>query len=333
MRYVNLYIAGALLALVACSSKSQTDSPVADSVDSVAVAFDADSAYAFVEAQTAFGPRVPGSNAHAACAEWLDSRLRAYGCTVVRQKATVNDMDGQPMPIDNIVAQINPEVAPRMLLVAHYDTRPWADEDNDPANHTKPIDGANDGASGVAVILEVVRQISLNHPDVGVDILFTDLEDSGKSAPEGADSATQELYDATWCRGTQYFVDNFPIETANIRHAILLDMVGGRDAVFAKEYFSNVAAANVQSSIWAAARSAGHGDRFVNSIGGAINDDHLPLIRVGIPTVDIIEIGHPQTGSFNPTWHTLDDNLQNIDRATLGAVGATVLTHLTSTTR
>lgn len=329
MRFTHILIASMLLGVCACSSKAQGDANV-DVADSTAVVnFDADSAMAYVAAQTAFGPRVPGGEAHAACADWLEQRLKTYGCEVMRQKGTAADLDGTPMPIDNVIGRYNPQATDRILLLAHYDTRPWADEDADPANHDKPIDGANDGASGVAVILEVVRQLAASNSQVGVDILFTDLEDSGHSAPDDADEATQQKYDATWCQGTQYFVENMPFDSSNTpRTAILLDMVGGRDAVFAQEYFSLEAAPALVRAVWEAARKAGYGQRFVDRIGGAVNDDHQPLISAGIPAIDIIEIGHPATGSFNPTWHTLNDNLGNIDPATLKAVGTTILTYL-----
>lgn len=330
MKFTYILIAGMLMSVAACSSKAQSEASADAVADTVtAVSFDADSAMAYVAAQTAFGPRVPGSEAHARCADWLEGRLKAAGCEVTRQHGTVTDMEGKTQPIDNIIARFNPQASNRILLLAHYDTRPWADADPDAANHDKPIDGANDGASGVAVILEVVRQLKAANAQVGVDVLFTDLEDSGMSAPDDADEATQKRYDATWCRGTQYFVANMPFEASNApRAAILLDMVGGRDAVFAQEYFSMNAAPALMRAVWQAARQAGYGDRFVERIGGAVNDDHQPLIDAGIPAIDIIEIGHPATGSFNPTWHTLDDNLSNIDPGTLRAVGATLMTYL-----
>lgn len=328
MRFTHIIISAAIVLMAGCSSKSQGE-VTADDADSVAVSFDADSAYAYVAAQTSFGPRVPGSRAHAQCADWLEARLKAYGCRVVRQKGTATDIDGTSMPIDNIIGQYNPRLPDRILLLAHYDTRPRADEDPDPANHSTPIDGANDGASGVAVILEVMRQLNASGAQIGVDVLFTDLEDSGHSAPDDADQATRERYDATWCRGTQYFVANLPIDASQIRGALLLDMVGARDAIFPKEYFSMAAAPATVNAVWQAARRAGSADRFVDRIGGAVNDDHQPLIDAGIPAIDIIEIGHPASGSFNPTWHTLADNLQNIDPATLHAVGKTLMTYLT----
>lgn len=290
--------------------------------------FNADSAYVFVAHQIQAGPRIPGSAAHGAVADWLEAQVRAFGAdTVIVQRTTMYNVDGSAVPVRNILAKYNQDATDRLLLLAHYDTRPWADEDPDPANHKKPIDGANDGASGVGVLLEVARQMGQRNPGTGVDILFTDAEDSGISAPEGADQATQERYDRSWCLGTQYFVRNLPYDAGHVpTAAILLDMVGGKDAVFPQEYFSMQAAPGLVKRIADAASAAGHSGRFPATVGGAVNDDHVPLIQAGIPAVDIIEIGHPATGSFNPTWHTLQDNLQNIDISTLNAVGATILT-------
>ena len=330
---LSIAVAATALLMSACGSKSGSTSEAASSdgenAETVSVpAFSADSAYAYVARQTQAGPRVPGSAAHAATADWLEAQLRAFGAdTVIVQRATMADAEGKQLPVRNILAKYNPDATNRLLLLAHYDSRPWADEDPDPANHSKPIDGANDGASGVGVLLEVARQLGLQNPGTGVDILFTDTEDSGLSAPEGADAATQERYDRSWCLGTQHFVRNLPYDAAHVpTAAVLLDMVGGKDAVFPQEYFSAQAAPALLQRVADAAAEAGHSGRFPATLGGAVNDDHVPLIQAGIPAVDIIEIGHPQTGSFNPTWHTLQDNLQNIDPATLGAVGETVLT-------
>ena len=290
--------------------------------------FDADSAYGYVRMQTECGPRTPGSAAHGRVADRLARMLWAFGAdTVIEQRATVRQVGGKDLPVRNIMGRFGADKDRRLLLLAHYDTRPWADEDADAANHTRPIDGANDGASGVAVLLELARAIGSQNPAVGVDILMVDTEDSGIDAPEGSDMATQRMYESTWCLGSQHFARNLPYTQANRpQGAILLDMVGGRDAVFNQEYYSQQFAPALTRTIWDTARAAGYGDRFPTQLGGAVNDDHLPLNGAGIPTVDIIEIGHPATGSFNPTWHTMNDNIDNIDTATLKAVGQTVMT-------
>lgn len=318
-------IASGLAVLTACSSGAKTASAAdADETDSAEVtvpAFSADSAYGYVARQVAFGPRVPGSSTHAACAAWLTSRLRDAGAdTVLVQSASMTGAEGRSIPVRNIFARFNGNASPRILLIAHYDTRPWADEDPDAANHNRPIDGANDGASGVGVLLAVADALAAQSPAVGVDILLTDSEDSGVSGDDG-DPAD----DLTWCLGTQHFVQNLPYPGRKPVAAILLDMVGGKDAVFRKEYFSATQATDLTDRVWRTAQDAGVGSRFVSDIGGAVNDDHIHLLRAGIPAVDIIEIGHPRTGSFNPTWHTMADNLDSIDPSTLDAVGRTVL--------
>ncbi len=285
-------------------------------------AFSADSAFSYVKAQTAMGPRVPGSEAHSACGDWLASRLQDFGADTVSITGTpVKAWDGTTLPVRNVFARYNTDATTRILLVAHYDTRPWADHDPDPSKRLTPIDGANDGASGVGVLLEVARNLGMKRPEIGVDILLTDCEDYG--ARDDAQVADSE---ATWCLGTQQFVENLPYTAATMpRLGILLDMVGGKDAKFHQEYFSANYAPQPTARVWAMAKKMGLGERFPMSIGGAITDDHIPLLRAGIPTTDIIECANPSTGSFNPTWHTLSDNIDNIDPATLAAAGRVVL--------
>lgn len=212
----------------------------------------------------------------------------------------------------NIFGQYNPEATDRTLLLAHYDCRPWADEDPDPANHGKPVEGANDSASGVAVLLEIARQLNLNNPQKGIDILFVDAEDWGE---EGDDDS--------WAMGTRYFANNPIIPGYSPSKAILLDMVGGKDAKFPVEYFSQQNAPELVNELWSTAALMGHGSRFPKKYGSAVTDDHVELIKAGIPAIDIIEY-NPQSG-FNPHWHTISDTIDNIDKNTLAAVGQTLL--------
>lgn len=290
----------------------QTDKSPASEV--TAAAFSADSALANVARQVAFGPRTGGSEAHSRCASWLTEELRRHGADTVALQRTDLDDFGEMI---NIRATFNPAARRRILLLSHWDSRPWADEDPDPANHTKPIDGANDGASGVGILLEVARQLGLKQPEIGVDILFVDAEDSGNSDD-----------DTSWARGAQYFAENHPYGVAEPMpaYAILLDMVGGKGAVFPRELFSEANARAVNSRVWDLAKKIGLGQRFIDATGGAINDDHVPLLRAGIPAIDIVESANPQTGSFNPTWHTMADNIDNIDPQTLGDVGKLITT-------
>lgn len=276
-------------------------------------AFSADSAFANVKTQTDFGPRVPGSQAHRHCVDWLQSELRRHGADSVAELRGTVDVVG---PISNIWARFDSDKARRLLLIAHYDTRPVADEDSDPKNRQIPIDGANDGASGVGVILELARIIgSATDLPVGVDVLFVDAEDSGTDGDENS-----------WARGAQYFVDNMAYGKTEPMpaEAILLDMVGGKDARFHKELYSYYNVPELVERIRTAARKAGFADRFPDELGGAINDDHIHFLKAGIPCIDIIECNNPSTGGFNPTWHTLNDNIDNIDPQTLKAVGQTL---------
>lgn len=292
----------------------------ADTVAVAPTAFDADSAYSYVAAQVAFGPRVNGTKGHADCERYIVESLRRFGAdTVTEQRATVTDGEGKKLAINNIMGSFNPTAKERVLLLAHYDTRPVADQDPDPANRAKAIPGANDGASGVGVLLEIARQLGLRAPRVGVDLLFVDAEDCGTdSRLPGSE--------ATWCLGSQHWAANLPYDASNTpRYGILLDMVGGRDAVFNAEYFSSQYAPQVIAKVWGRARAEGYGSRFVMRRGGGVTDDHLPVNAAGIPCIDIIESDNATTGSFPPYWHTMADDMAVIDPATLRAVGVTVL--------
>ena len=323
-------IALTIIGFCACSgTASSTNTNVAKNAEQLpekTLAFNADSAMAYLKTQVDFGPRVPGTANHAKCGDWLTAKLKQLGAdTVIVQTATVKGLHGENIPIRNIIGRFNASAPQRALLLAHWDTRPWADEDPNPANHNTPIDGANDGASGVAVLLEIARNIKANGITRGIDILFTDTEDSGLSAPEDADSETAIRYDESWCRGTQYFVAHPPYKNAlDVQYAILLDMVGGRDAVFPAEYFSYQSSPNLTERVIREAQELGVASRFPRRVSGAINDDHVPLIKAGIPAIDIIEAANPESGGFNPTWHTVSDNIQNIDPATIDAVGKVV---------
>jgi len=283
--------------------------------------FDPDSAFAFVAQQVAFGPRVPGTAAHTACADWMVQRLKNAGAQVVEQTGTVAIYTGQRLPLRNIFASWKPEVKERILLLAHYDTRPFADKDEERKN--EPIDGANDGGSGVGVLLEIARHLSAKEHGPGVDILFTDVEDHGQ--PSGAMAMDENSMD-TWALGAQYFAKNPPVPGYSARFGILLDMVGAKDAVFYREAISMQFAPAIVSKVWRTAAALGHGDRFVQETKYFVGtDDHVPINQVlRIPTIDVIEY-HASSGAFHPSWHTHDDNMEVIDRATLQAVGRTVL--------
>ena len=296
----------------ASSAPGRNSSPTT-SLD--AVDFNADSAYSHVARQVEMGPRIPGTPSHGKCVEYIISHLQACSPdTIIVQQATVDNHRGGSVDVKNILARYNMGTPHRVLLLAHYDTRPWADNDPDAANHTQPVPGANDGASGVGVLLELARLMSEQSPSTGVDILFVDAEDAG-------DDNNEE----SWCVGTQAWLATNPYNgTARPVYAILLDMVGGEGAVFRREIVSDYFARNVNDRIWAVAAASGYADRFVNASGGGVTDAHVFVNRAGIPTVDIIDAAHPATGSFPPTWHTVADDINSISKETLKAVGQTV---------
>lgn len=285
------------------------------------IKFNADSAYTFIEKQLSFGYRIPGTEDHKRALAWLAEKLGSYSDTVMIQNGTVKAFDGTILPISNIFTRLNPEKKDRILLLAHYDTRPWSDGEQDVSKTNQPLPGANDGGSGVAMILELARVLKANGFDRGIDYLLVDAEDYG--VPQSMASFND---DDTWCLGTQYWIENLPYSGKYLpEYAILFDMVGGRNAKFHREFFSQRYAGQYVDKIWNAAAEAGYSDRFLNEIGNPITDDHIYLLQAGIPAIDIIENKNPVTGSFNPSWHTQSDNLENIDKNTLQAVGSTVM--------
>jgi hypothetical protein len=281
--------------------------------------FDAVSAYGFVKKQVEFGPRVPNTPAHAACADWLVKTLKQWTPDVVVQAFQAKAYDGRVLDGKNIVASFNAEAKDRILLCAHWDSRPFADRDPDPANHFKPVMGANDGASGVGVLLEVARQISLRKPAAGVDILLLDLEDFGEHRNWRGPAKDN------WALGSQYWARNPHRPGYKARFGILLDMVGASDAVFPMEGTSMSYAPEVMKKVWETARGLGLSKYFLAREADALIDDHLYINAIaGIPTVDIIHYDTEKQG-FPASWHTAGDTLDKIDVDTLKAVGRVVL--------
>ena len=286
--------------------------------------FDADSAYSFVARQVAFGPRVPGTATHRKCGDYLVEKLRSYGADVVTQDVDLKAYNGDVLKARNIIAQFQPQKAERIMLCAHWDTRPWADSDPDKANHYKPLPGANDGGSGVGVLLEIARQLSMNPTKVGVDIIFFDAEDYGLHEND------VEKYSGnrhSWALGSQYWAYFPHVAGYNPRYGILLDIVGAPGSVFHHEYYSTYFAPGVVRNVWEWAHKAGYSDYFVNEEGGAITDDHFYVnSTAGIPCIDIINCDPESPNGFGPHHHTMKDDMDWIDAATLKAVGQTVLT-------
>jgi glutaminyl-peptide cyclotransferase len=281
--------------------------------------FSADSAYHYVEKQVEFGPRVPGSEAHQQTVDWLVAKLKEYTPHVQIQEAEARVFDNSIKPIKNIIASFYPENKSRVLLAAHYDTRPFADQDEEDTQ--KPILGANDGGSGTAVLLEVARQLAESKPNIGVDIILFDLEDYGQ--PE---SVMQEQKEHTYCLGSQHWAQNKHQANYFPRYGILLDMVGGKNARFTMEGTSMQYAPHVVKKVWDTANRIGYSDYFVYQQTKPITDDHLYINALAeILMIDIIEYDPQTKFNFPKSWHTHDDNMDVIDRNTLKAVGQTLL--------
>lgn len=321
LRYL-LTLSALTLLMGACgASRTQgTDSAKSTSTSEYTPIFNADSAYSYVKAQVDMGPRVPNTEAHRRATQWLADELRRHGAQVTLQPMRLKAFDGTMLNAVNVFGRFNPDATRHILLLAHYDCRPWADKDPDPDMRHTPVDGANDGASGVGVILELARLLGSEAPGCGVDILFADAEDWGSDGD-----------DESWAMGTRYFVNNPPVKGYVPDEAILLDMVGAPDAVFPMEMFSQQNAPALLSRVWATASSLGLGERFVSRPGGAINDDHVELLKEGIPAIDIIDLR--AQGGFNSRWHTASDNMEGISPATLGEVGRVVETYIRSVSR
>lgn len=281
--------------------------------------FDADSAYLYVKNQVDFGPRVPNTKEHVACGNYLAGQLEAFGAQVTNQYADLIAYDGTLLKARNIIGSYKPESKKRIALFAHWDTRPWADNDPDEKNHNTPILGANDGASGVGALLEIARLVNQQQPELGIDIILLDAEDYG-----ALQFYTGQHKEEFWCLGSQYWARNPHVQGYNARFGILLDMVGGEGSVFMKEGYSEEFAPDINKKVWKAAKKIGNGKTFMDGNGGFVTDDHLFINRLArIKTIDIIP--YNQEGDFTPTWHTVNDNMEHIDKNTLKAVGQTVL--------
>lgn len=327
MKYISPLLLVIALALSACKSSkttSESDAAAIDSARICAVKFSGDSAFAFVKAQCDFGPRVPNSEAIEKCGDYIEAKFKSYGLEVTNQRTTVTGWDGTALKCRNIIAAYRPEATERVIICSHYDSRPWADADPDEANHRKPVMAANDGASGVAVMLEVARLLEQLNPKVGIDFICFDAEDYG--TPDWAPQAAQNVSAETWCLGSQYWAAHPHKDGYSARYGILLDMVGGRGSTFSFEGFSKKYAQSVMVRTWDAARYADAADFFPNTDGGFITDDHVPMNQIAcIPTIDIIPFFADGDNSFGPTWHTINDTVENIDPAVLRAVGQTLV--------
>lgn len=333
MRLLTYPVLLALLAL-SCSGRKAANvstvaaAPAKDAPAALAQAsplpdFSADSAYNYIRKQTDFGPRVPNTKAHDDCGIWLAAKLASFGADKVHlQNFDAKTFDGNTLKCLNIIGSFNPECPTRVILCSHWDSRPWADNDPDPSKHKTPVDAANDGASGVAVILEIARQMQKQAPQIGVDCIFLDAEDWGP----GDDYKGQHL-ETWWGLGTQEWARNPHIKGYKARYAILLDMVGGKGATFYREKYSVMYGKQYVDKVWNAAAKLGYSSLFRQADGYYVTDDHYFINTIArIPAIDIVpHIPDCDASSFGPTWHTTSDNIDNIDKNVLEAVGKTLI--------
>ncbi|NND31384.1 MAG: M28 family peptidase, partial [Saprospiraceae bacterium] len=293
LRQVSFLLFAIYLGLSACksdepaSNSSEPQSPI----NVIVPAFNRDSALAYVEKQVNFGPRNLGSEGHEACKDWIVSKLNEFGLNVEEQAFTANLYTGESFPATNILASINPAMAKRVVLAAHWDTRHIAEKEPDVQRRAEAIPGADDGASGVAVLLEIARTLQANPIDLGVDFVFFDAEDHGDNNGQSD----------TWCLGSQYWSRNLPAANRP-QYGVLLDMVGSKGASFPKEAISVNYANTIVEKVWSLAQSMGYGHYFVNKKVPSITDDHLFVNQLaGLPMIDIINHTGNSFGSYHNT--------------------------------
>lgn len=319
----NIFAVISLVLLVAsCGNLKKQTTDESASLQPVGPVFCADSAYLYCQAQCDFGPRIMNSKAHDDCEKWIISKFESFGMQVTPQKAVLKGYDGTSLNSTNIIASYRPDLTDRVLLCAHWDSRPWADNDPDEANWKTPVMAANDGASGVAVMLEIARLLSKDTLQLGVDFICFDAEDWG--VPQW----NEDNFDSdSWALGAQYWSTNLHKKGYRARFGILLDMVGGQGAQFYKEAMSVQYANHIVEKVWRAAQVVGYGSMFPSQQGTGVTDDHISVnTKAKIPTIDIIPY-YPncEQSSFGPTWHTVNDDMEHIDKNTLQAVGQTLI--------
>ncbi|AZQ64391.1 M28 family peptidase [Flammeovirga pectinis] len=310
------------LSLFSCTDNSGSDNNTTVlKKDTPIPTFNADSAYQYVQKQVDFGPRVANTMAHDMCGEFIASELQRHGATVIEQPIYVTAYDGTSLNGKNIIGSINPEASTRIILAAHWDTRQVADQDS--VRKNEPILGANDGGSGVGILLELARVIgnAKNKPDVGVDIIFFDIEDYGRPA-----FAEDQSGDSGYCLGSKYWAENPHKEGYSAYYGILLDMVGSKNPTFLKEGVSRYFAPRIVKKVWKTAERKGFGNMFINQDGPELTDDHLYVNQIAkIPMIDIIDLDPSGERTFFKHWHTHADDMSTIDKESLKGVGVTLL--------
>lgn len=291
---------GALVALTACPAAGDKTAAAAPTGPRE---FNADSAMSYIRQQVAFGPRIPGTPGWQKTGDWIVARLKANTSVVVEQNWSYTTAKGTKIPLRNILARFKPEATERILYVTHWDTRPEANEETDPAKQKLPIDGANDGASGVALLLAVSDALKKAPPGVGVDLLFVDGEDYGTFTP-----------DIDVLLGSTYFAEHLPNPQYKPMFGVLWDMIGDADLQIYQEVNSVNAAPEVVQRVWGKAKDLGYEGFFIPEARTAITDDHIPLIKAGLRVIDVIDIDYP-------AHHKVADKIDQVSVKSMQIVG------------
>lgn len=325
-----LFLLIGLSLVYACKSETKettTNTTSSLNTPTIEANFNRDSAYAYVARQVEFGPRVVNSEGHQACKKWLVDQFKVFGATVIEQDFQAKAYTGETLNATNIIAQYNPSNPNRILLAAHWDTRHIADSPLSKERENEAILGADDGASGVGVLLELARQLQANPIGLGVDLVLFDAEDYGESGDEAKTEEESTKNRETWALGSQYWSKNLHRAGYKPRYGVLLDMVGARNARFPKEQYSKYFAPQVVENIWQLAGNLGYSNYFHNVDGGGVTDDHFFVNTIAkIPMVDIISLPiDSQNKGFGNHWHTHDDTMEVINKRTLKAVGQVLM--------
>jgi glutaminyl-peptide cyclotransferase len=292
--------------VIACGGDAQKGSAAQREGNSTATStgFNGAAAYAYAKAQVDFGPRVPGSPAARQAGDWIIRQMRARADTVIVQSFTYTTADGKKLPLRNILARFRPDLKERVLYLTHWDSRPISESAVSEAERKMPVPGANDGASGVGMFVALADVLKKTKPNVGVDLLFTDGEDYGQFGPPEVDVLI----------GAKYFATHLPSPDYKPLYGVLWDMIGDKDLRIPYEMNSFQQAPEVVSRVWQTASELGHGDVFVQESGGEITDDHIPLLKVGLRVIDVIDLTYPP-------HHTPQDTMDKISAKSLATVG------------
>lgn len=303
MRSVALVVAIAIHA-AACSGDAQRGSAAQKQPAGGATAFSGSAALGYAKAQVDFGPRVPGTEAAKKAGDWIVAQMRSRADTVIVQSWTHTTASGKKLPMRNILARFRPELAERVLYVTHWDSRPVSESASTDAERKLPVPGANDGASGVGLFVALGDLLKTQKPTVGVDLLFVDGEDYGEFGPPDVDVLI----------GSTYFSTHLPSPDYKPLFGVVWDMIGDSDLRIPYETHSFQRAPEVVARVWQTAADLGYGSVFVQESGGPVTDDHLPLLKVGLRVINVIDLTYP-------AHHTPQDTMDKISARSLSIVG------------